>query len=155
MALMQDFAFSSGTNALTLDLDGLIAGHKYELTIYSQDLDMNSGHTNWYLGDVPANLDDDIWFVSYFGDEAASQAAANDVDVTDYWSYTNTFIAESDLLRISGIGAGSASAFAFLNGFALTDLGASGGGAVPEPATWVMLLLGAGMGVLAVRRKKS
>lgn len=154
VAMMQDFAFGRGTNPLTLEIDGLIAGHEYELTIYSQDLSSNSGWTNWYLGDVPANLDEDIWFVSYYGDDAVNKAAAEGVDVSEYWSYTETFIAESEFLRISGIGAGGANTFAFLNGFALTDNGAAGG-AVPEPATWVMLLLGAGMGVFALRRRKS
>ncbi|MDO4550500.1 MAG: PEP-CTERM sorting domain-containing protein [Planctomycetia bacterium] len=141
-ALMQDFIFANEKERLTLQLDNLIPGNNYELTLYSQDLDVsnnNIGTVNWYLG---TELLDENLFGSISLNEGTSPS--------EEWEVTGIFTALADSILLTAFSENTVS---ILNGFVLTDLGPSFAN-LPEPSTMVLFLLGGCLGYFTLRRNR-
>ncbi|OQW41958.1 MAG: hypothetical protein A4S08_02210 [Proteobacteria bacterium SG_bin4] len=127
--ILNTFEWQSGANVTATDfLDGLIAGHQYQVQFFAARTDCCSTRTHWF-GDGEGNL-------------------STPINGNSYTSIVGTFTADDVGQTIQIF---DSSTNPILNAYVLRDITP----AVPEPSTWAMLLAGLGLLGFSVRRSKA
>lgn len=128
-SILNTFEWQSGANVTASDfLDGLIAGHQYQVQFFAARTDCCSNRTHWF-GDGEGNL-------------------STPINGNSYTSIVGTFTAD-DIDQTIQIFDSSTNPI--LNAYVLRDVTP----AVPEPTTWAMMLAGLGLLGFSVRRSKA
>lgn len=109
-------------------LQGLIAGHQYQVQLFAARSDCCGDRTHWF-GDGEGNL-------------------STPINGNSYTSIVGTFTADG---VYQAMGIHDSSRNPILNAYVLRDITP----AVPEPSTWAMLLAGLGLLGFSVRRSKA
>ena len=120
--------FSQDTNVV---ISGLTAGGKYDLYLYSQAGGYNSGGTTFTFGTTKTAVNNAV------GDGAFTPGV-------NYVEFVLTANGSGDIIGSYGYYGGGTS---MLNGLQIQAV------AAPEPSTYALVALGAGMLMLRLRRK--
>ncbi|MDP1785717.1 MAG: PEPxxWA-CTERM sorting domain-containing protein [Nitrosomonas sp.] len=128
-AILNTFEWQTGANVTATDfLDGLIAGHQYQVQFFAARTDCCGTRTHWF-GDGEGNL-------------------STPINGNTYTSILGTFTADDVDQTIQFF---DSSTNPILNAYVLRDITP----AVPEPTTWAMMLAGLGLLGFSVRRSKA
>lgn len=129
------------SSAITQNITGLIVGQVYTLTFYQA-----AGQQQGFKGPTTER-----WKVVFGTDtQLSSQFSLPEAGVGPWQAQTMTFTAHATQQVLSFLALGTPDGqppISFLDGVSLQ-------GAVPEPATWALLMIGFGMVGVAVRRRK-